>query len=190
MRDLEAFPNRTTESAFFPSRARGYSAASFKYKVYSRVAENTFFYMRYIDLYTFYRTLHMKTASENTVRMNEESPANLVASPFKLRNLRNPWVLVPVAIAGASTYFLTDNDAPLSAARRVNAIDRDLSPNGSALYEGGIEIYRQMLVGAGEEMYFRGIIQTEMTEQLGPNVGLFLSSFLFGLWHVSKQRSW
>ncbi len=69
-RDLQAFPNRTTESTFFPHRSRGYSETQFKYRIYADLAGHSLFYTRLIDLYSFYKTLHAKTAPENRVRIN------------------------------------------------------------------------------------------------------------------------
>lgn len=39
------------------------------------------------------------------------------------------------------------------------------------------------LAGAGEEMLFRGVLQTWLASLLGPTIGLFVASALFGLAH-------
>ena len=47
--------------------------------------------------------------------------------------------------------------------------------------------YKHVLTAAGEEMYFRGIVQTELTERLHPNIALVVSSLLFGAWHIPNN---
>ena len=183
-RDRQSFPNRTTESTFFPRGTRGYTATQHKFSKVSDLAGHSLFYGRFIDVYSVYRTLHTKTDSVNHIRMRDESIASLLASPFKFRSLKSPWVLVPVAIAGISTFFVVDRELTLSKVQRIKAFDRELTPNEYATFEGGIEVYRYLLVGVGEELYFRGIVQTELAEYIGPNPALVLSSLLFGAWHI------
>ncbi len=46
-------------------------------------------------------------------------------------------------------------------------------------------IYMTFFVGIGEEMLFRGIIQTDLQRALGKNTGLHLSAYLFGIMHMT-----
>lgn len=46
-------------------------------------------------------------------------------------------------------------------------------------------IYMTFFVALGEEMLFRGIIQTDLQRALGKGNGLFLAAFLFGIMHMS-----
>lgn len=187
LRDTNAFPNRTTARLFFSNRARGFSSTQYKYEVYRDLANHSFYYARLIDAFSFYRSLHIKTRTKNHVPLNLEKTGSLLASPFKFRHLKSPWVFVPVTIAGVSTYLLSNNDLPLSKVNRINAFDRNLTPYRSTIYEGSTQAYRQVLVSAGEEMYFRGIIQSELTEHFGPHPALYVSSLLFGLWHIPNN---
>lgn len=45
-------------------------------------------------------------------------------------------------------------------------------------------IYMTFFVGIGEEMLFRGIIQTDLQRALGKRNGLLLASYLFGIMHM------
>jgi uncharacterized protein len=45
--------------------------------------------------------------------------------------------------------------------------------------------YMTLFVGIGEELLFRGIIQTELQKVFSPKVGLFLASALFGVMHLT-----
>lgn len=46
-------------------------------------------------------------------------------------------------------------------------------------------IYMTFFVGLGEEMLFRGIIQTDLQRALGRRTGLLLTAYLFGIMHMS-----
>jgi hypothetical protein len=46
-------------------------------------------------------------------------------------------------------------------------------------------LYMTLFVGIGEELLFRGIIQTELQKAFHPQAGLFLASLLFGVMHLT-----
>jgi membrane protease YdiL (CAAX protease family) len=118
--------------------------------------------------------------------MNKESVPSLLLSPFKWRYLKSPWVYVPLVVGGA-VGFLGGNNKSLSKAERVTMFGHRYTPAKSAVVLQGVQTYRYLMVGAGEELYFRGILQTELTELTNPKVGLIVSSLLFGLWHIPNN---
>jgi hypothetical protein len=46
-------------------------------------------------------------------------------------------------------------------------------------------VYMTFFVGLGEELLFRGIIQTDLQDMLGRQKGLFLAAYLFGIMHLT-----
>lgn len=146
--------------------------------------------MRMVEIYSTYRNLHARTAATNKVELERESIASLVMSPFKWRYIKNPWVYMPVVISGGLSFFLSSSEnPPLSDAQEIVMFGNRYSPYRAFLLFSAIATYKHVLTAAGEEMYFRGIVQTELTERLHPNVALVASSLLFGAWHIPNRSS-
>ena len=93
----------------------------------------------------------------------------------------------PVVIGGVSTYFLTKQDLPLSKAEKITTFGKEYSPQKSAWIERGVQSYRYTIVASGEEMYFRGVVQTELTERIDQDLAWVVSSLLFGAWHIPNN---
>jgi membrane protease YdiL (CAAX protease family) len=96
-------------------------------------------------------------------------------------------VFAPVILAGVASYIDASNNKPLSSARTIEMFNSAFSPTGAAMVHGGVDAYRYMMVASGEEMFFRGALQTELTERTHPTVALGLSSLLFGAWHIPNN---
>jgi membrane protease YdiL (CAAX protease family) len=62
------------------------------------------------------------------------------------------------------------------------ACDQVLRPLLAPLRASDVALFA-LLAGVGEEMFFRGVLQAWLTEQLGLWPGLILTSALFGLTH-------
>lgn len=60
---------------------------------------------------------------------------------------------------------------------------REMFPRGSAAEFAMVAI----LAGVGEELLFRGVLQTKLIDWTTPLVGLWLSSLLFGLAHALSR---
>lgn len=167
--------------------SKGLSAQGRAYNDYADIFDLLYYYTRLVDVYTSYRTAHRKNAHFNKVNMEDEGIISLFASPFKPRYLVNPWVFVPVILAGTGAYFSSESDKSLSDAEQITMFNSTSSGSGTLLKYGGIQALRYMFVAAGEEMLFRGVIQTELTERTKPLFAIGGSSLLFGLWHVPSQ---
>jgi membrane protease YdiL (CAAX protease family) len=73
---------------------------------------------------------------------------------------------------------------PLQKLRKqVEWLVREIFPTGSVPQFAMIAL----LAGAGEELLFRGVLQTKLSEWTTPIVGLVLSSVLFGLAHALSR---
>ena len=185
--DATLYPNRSTPTTFFQHGA-GVSPQFSRDTSLSDLAHHGLYYMRMIEIYSTYRNLHARTASINKIKPKQTSIISLAASPFKWRYLKNPWVYTPPAIAGGLSFLLSSSEnPPLSDAQEVVMLGNRYSPNQALLFYFAIATYKYVLTATGEEMYWRGILQTELTELLHPRVALIVSSILFGTWHIPNN---
>ena len=187
--DATLYPNRSTPTTFFRAGA-GVSPQLIRDASLFTLTRHGLYYMRPIEVYSTYRNLHARTASINKVNPNQTSIASLAMSPFKWRYLKNPWVYMPLVISGGLSFFLSSSEnPPLSDAQEVVMFGNRYSPYRALFLFSAIETYKQVLTATGEEMYFRGIVQTELTERLSPNVALAVSSLIFGAFHIPNLGS-
>jgi membrane protease YdiL (CAAX protease family) len=168
-------------------KTEGLGPASHAFQQYAEVAHQTQFYVRLLDFYDAYRGFHARTSILNKVQLSDQSVPGLMLSPFKPRYLTNPWVFGPLLLAGVSSYIDSRSDKSLSSAGEITMLNARFTPTGAAVGHGVIDAYRYMLVASGEEMFFRGAIQTELTERTEPAVAVGVSSLLFGAWHIPNN---
>ena len=185
--DGRAHPNRSSESLYYQPRGRGLSPQGYRTVSLRDLTAQSFHYVRLVEIYDAYRRHHASTASTNRVTMNQESIPELLSSPFTWRNVKSPWVSVPVVLVGLTTYAFGGSHRSLSDADEIVILGDRRSPSQALETEAGLASYRYLLVAAGEEMYFRGIMQTELTERTGPRFALVLSAGLFGVWHIPNN---
>ena len=185
--DATLYPNRSTPTTFFRYGA-GVSPQFSRDASLSDLIHRGYYYMRMVEIYSTYRNLHARTASTNRVKPKKTSIASLAMSPFKWRYIKNPWVYTPLVIAGGLSFLLSSSENPsLSDAQEIVMLGNQYSPNQVLLLYSAIAIYKYVLTATGEEMYWRGIMQTELTERLHPRVALVVSSLLFGAWHIPNN---
>lgn len=180
-------PNVSNTSISYSEDAAGYSAKEYQYVSLTQLANQSVYYLRLIDIFTAYRRLHEKTTSINRVVMNTESVPGLFISPFKWRHLKKSWVFIPIAIAGAVAMFEPMDGRSISQAETITMLGHRYQPHEAALISSGIDVFRYSLVATAEEMLWRGIIQTELTESVNPTFACICSSLLFALWHVPSH---
>jgi membrane protease YdiL (CAAX protease family) len=152
--------------------------------LWKKIANLCFFELRLIDIYSAYRNLHFQTGSINKVEMNTESVPDLALSFLKWKYLKKKWVFIPVAVIGAVTLLEPSEGPSISKAKSITILGNRYNPSSAVLLLSSIHGFRYSFVATGEEMYWRGIIQTELTEAVNPTFAWILSSILFGLWHV------
>jgi membrane protease YdiL (CAAX protease family) len=168
-------------------KSNGLSPASEAMKQYADLAQHSEFYVRLLDFYSAYRGFHARTSLLNKVRLPEESVPSLMLSPFKPKYLTDPWVFAPALLAGVVSFIDAGNNRSLSSVREMTMLNANFSPTGAAFVHGGIDAYRYTVVASGEEMFFRGALQTELTERTDPALAVGLSSLLFGAWHIPNN---
>ena len=184
--DNALYPNRSTPTTFFRYGA-GVSPQFSRDASFFNLTSHGLSYMRMIEIYSTYRNLHARTASTNKVKPKQTSIPSLAMSPFKWHYLKNPWVYAPLAIAGGVSFLFSPSEKPLSDAQEIVMFGNRYSPYRALSLFLATVAYKQVLTATGEEMYFRGIVQTELTERLNPNLALAISSLLFGAWHIPNQ---
>lgn len=184
-RDYQLYPDLSNDAVYF--RREGLSPSANKYDKYYFITEHSFFYLRMIDFFSSYRSIHSKTSETNKVQIDRRSIPSLMLSPFKPRYLKNPWVFVPIILSGIGGYLLSDSDRPISKASSITMFDKQYTPFQATLLTAGIGAYVYALTAMGEEMFCRGVIQTELTEHMSPGLAIPLSSLLFGLWHIPNK---
>lgn len=187
LRDYGNYPNSTSDSIYFKPGYRGFSPHQFKQSSYRDLASHTLFYVRLVDAYDTYRRFHARTVSTNRVKMNNERIPTLLSSPVRWKYLKNPWVNIPVVAAGIATYVFSNANRSLGDAEEIVSLERRHGSAGAAAIESGLQSYRYFMIAAGEEMYFRGVVQTELTERTNPSLAVIVSASLFGFWHIPNN---
>lgn len=124
--------------------------------------------------------------AEKKILLDQSSFFQLTASPFRKKNLNNPWV-IGFGLLGVGLNYA---EARWNKSQRDFADLRRIQILGNTYNRGtGLGIYSAhwipISLGAGvsEEALFRGMIQTDAEERWGKTPGLLASSALFGLAH-------
>jgi membrane protease YdiL (CAAX protease family) len=152
-------------------------------------AQNLWFYSIF-DAYRDARVLRDDYGYRHPI--TRESLPKLISAPFDPRVLSSPWVWagVPAALLGGLGFsYLANrgdfaNGPSIFDVKRVNVLGHDFH-RGTG-FAAGSAYFASLFagVGVGEEALFRGVIQTELEERLGPTRGLFAASAIFGAVHV------
>jgi membrane protease YdiL (CAAX protease family) len=175
------YPDVRNDSAF--SLKEGLSPLSNYYKQIDDLARITLVNVCFIELYSTYQSLHEKAFGINKVHMESSIP-DLMLSPFKPKYLTSPWVFIPPLLGAGITYLSTKHGQPLSSVEHISMLNADFTPGQATRVVAGFNAPRYVMVASGEEMFFRGMLLTELTERTSPTIAVVSSSVLFGLWHV------
>ncbi len=152
-------------------------------------AQNLWFYSIF-DAYRDARVL--RDDAGYSFRITRESLGELAIAPFDPRVLKSPWVWggVPIALGlGLGFSYLVDKDS-FDNARTIREVDKvnvlgHRFERGTGFLAGSAYFVSMFApVGVGEEALFRGVIQSEMEERLGPTWGLVTASAIFGAVHT------
>lgn len=173
-----------SNGSFF--RSNSYSPLSDFYFQSADLTHLTLVNVYLIEIFSTYRSFHERASSTNKIRM-ETSVPSLMLSPFKPRYLLNPWVVVPPILTGAMMYLISKNDHTIYSAKEITLLNTRSAPNQTARLFAAVNAFQYLMVASGEEMFFRGVLQTEFAEQTNPTIGLVASSVLFGLFHIPNH---
>ena len=184
-RDTAAYPCVSTQSILFRRGVRGLSPDQSAMMQLSGYSYQTCFSLRFLDAFTTYR--NYRAGESHTLALTDQSIGRLSASAFQWRYLKEPDVYVPLLIsAGAS--FLDEPQGPsLFKLRSLNWFGSDVSPATAGVGSILLETVGFALLAVAEEGFFRGVLQTELSERVNPNFGLIASSVLFGMAHYPSH---
>lgn len=150
-----------------------------------------------LNIFTSYREARILNNNRSYTTPIDKTPLHkLILAPFKWENIKSPYVygffLAGIAINAAEGYSNTQRKSfdRISGVNIMNtSFNRDA---GAAVYEG-MWITLSLNAAVSEECAYRGFMQSEFEEMLGKNAGLFVSSGIFGLGHVTNWadgKSW
>ncbi len=184
--DTLAYPCKSSPNKIYKRNIKGISPSQFakySFKNYSRMASYT---LKDIDLFLSFQNYRKdETHSE---LLSDASFWKLSSSPFNIKYLREPEVFLPIVTAVAFSLFGYDSKKSIFTAKSINLFGKEFSPMKSAISKTFIDMLLFNLVAVSEEMIFRGMIQTELSEHVNPEFGLITSSILFGLAHLPRHN--
>jgi membrane protease YdiL (CAAX protease family) len=111
------------------------------------------------------------------VSLRQQFPAS--GRPLAMAVARGVLVALPML---ALFWILVRSDRPAlrQLRQQVEWLVREMFPSGSIGQFGLVAL----LAGVGEELLFRGVVQTKLVEWTSPAVGLVFASLLFGAAHA------
>ena len=150
-----------------------------------------------LNIFTSYRQARILNNNAGyTIPIDKTPLSRLVLAPFKWENIKNPYVygffLTGIAINAIEGYSNSHRKYfdKISGVSIMNTgFDRN---GGTAVYEG-MWITLSLNAAVSEECTYRGLLQVECEEMMGKTAGLFVSSGVFGLGHVTNWtdgKSW
>jgi len=143
-----------------------------------------------LGVFPAYRAARLKMNNVSYRNPVDDTPlSRLALAPFKWENLKDPHVY-GFFFAGA---VLNAIEASLNKERRNFQDIKEIQIMGEE-YERdpGFAAYEKLWIpislnaAVSEECLYRGVIQSQLEEELGKNKGLIVSSLLFGIGHVTK----
>lgn len=179
--DTVAYPCVSTPSILYKRGVRGLSPDQSAMMQLSGYSCQTCFSLRFLDAFTTYR--NYRAGESHTLALTDQSVARLSASAFQWRYLKEPDVYVPLLITAGVSFLDQPQGPSLFKAQSLNWFGRDVSPATVGIGSILLETVGFTLLAVAEEGFFRGVLQTELSERVNPNFGLIASSALFGLAH-------
>lgn len=149
-------------------------------------AYHTAYYVKMIDIAESYRSIH-KRSPRATVGLDQTNLFRLAAAPVVPNDLASPWALVPIALAGASGFFQERSPRPLGEVESITIFGKQSSRGSAVFKQLGYDAGTLLSTALGEELFFRGLVQTEATERWGHKTGLTVSTLAFGAFHLPNK---
>ncbi len=144
-----------------------------KYDYALRLAADTALY----SSYGAYRDARQRNNAGYRTPAPSESLADLALAPFSFEYLTRFTTFIPLAIQAWGA-FSSKNGYAIYRAEDVSV--RDLHVFNAVANE---------MTAVGEEAFFRGFLNNEFSNRYGDNVGLGLSSAVFGLAHTGQGQT-
>ena len=175
--------NPSFDSDTLSVRSRGLTPAGHAAFRASDLAYHSAYYLRMIDLGTAYR--HAYAHSRGTPRpLDESSPLRLTGAPFVPRDMASPWALVPIALAGVTGFTTPRGPRSLGDVDRMTVFGREMSRTAGTALALGYDAVYLLSTAVGEEMFFRGVVQPEVTARANRTWGIAASTAAFSAFHI------
>ncbi|MCC6241848.1 MAG: CPBP family intramembrane metalloprotease [Gemmatimonadaceae bacterium] len=182
--DVRRYPN--VDSDTLSVRSGGVSPSRYAVFRLADHAYHTAYYLRMIDLGSAYQYAQARSRLSTTI-MDQSSPARLALAPVHPRDLSSAWVAVPIALAGASGLMAPRSRRPLSQVSEMTVLGTRMSKVPGTLLALGYEATYLLSTAIGEELFFRGVMQTEMEDRYGRSKGVAVSTAAFSAFHVPNH---
>lgn len=151
--------------------------------LYSTLQVNTALYSSF-DAYRV-ATLSREDVPYGDIPVSKESFTDLALAPFTPKYLSDPFVVLPLA-SSAIVFILRNHRGDKKKEDQARYVYED---DVSTRLLVGSNLSRHVGVALGEEVFFRGTINTETVRYLGPTAGILASSTVFGLAHTGVGTS-
>lgn len=180
--DTVRFPNISDGSTTYNLRSQGWSQEDYSKRYFNQLAKNFTRQLNDIDLFLSFRQYWAEEIHDQN--LSQSGFFNLASSPFQLKYLKEPEVFLPIAIAAGFSLFSESKERSLFDAKTINLFGRDFPAVEGSMLKIVSDFLIMSMVALSEEMLFRGMIQTSLSESVNKNFGLVVSSILFGLAHL------
>ncbi|OIN97666.1 hypothetical protein AUJ66_02480 [Candidatus Desantisbacteria bacterium CG1_02_38_46] len=150
-----------------------------------------------LNIFTSYREARILNNNEGYTTPIDKTPLHkLILAPFRWENIKSPYVygffLAGIAI-NATEGYLNPQRKGFDRISTINIMNTGFDREcGTAVYEG-MWLTLSFDSAVSEECAYRGLLQVECEETMGRTAGLFVSSGIFGLGHVTNWgdgKSW
>lgn len=149
-----------------------------------------FYATKDIDFFESYRSYRSKET--HNIPLTYTSLGMLALSPFQFQYFNDPDFLLPILGASvlASSLLSKSNNPNLFESKSITWFGKERKPFKFAIANSLYRWWIITLIAVSEEVIFRGMIQTELSELVNPEFGLAASSILFGLMHYKFGKDW
>jgi len=136
-----------------------------------------------VNVYNAYREAAGST--EIGQGIDSSSTKDLFLSPFRKKNLTNPWVFIPLTLLAGFTY----RDYVMTARGGGITPLQPMTGFSNQLLAFNYQIAQPFGSGAPEEMFYRGFLQNEMYELVpSPFFSITMSTLAFAFSHSAPGR--
>jgi hypothetical protein len=136
----------------------------------------------FVNVYNAYREAAGSTKVGEGI--DSASTEEMFLSPFRMKNLLNPWVLAPLVLLAGYTFrdYLMISRGGISPLQPMTGLSNEL-------LSFNYEIWQPFGSGAPEEMFYRGFLQNEMYELVpSPYFAIPMSTLAFAFSHSAPGR--
>lgn len=182
--DLARYPAR--DDAVRWQRGSGVSPAIYARYQLAELARHSAYYTRMSDVSLAWRRAWRRSVP-SAAPLDSASPWRLLRAPVTWRDVGTAPVLLPVVAAAGSAWLSARGPRTLAASDSLRVLGVQTGRVRGALLAMGFEAAALASTAVGEELFFRGMVQTEVMQRAGPGAGLASSTASFALFHLPRH---